>query len=83
MKSAAKNIQISSYEDLFKTDQERQEDAQERVQTLPLEHLVPFPKHPFQVNDDEKMQELVESIRERGVLVPILVRPKENSNMKL
>lgn len=83
MKSAAKNIQISSYEDLFKTDQERQEDAQERVQTLPLEHLVPFPKHPFQVNDDEKMQELVESIRERGVLVPILVRPKENSEYEI
>ena len=45
MKSAAKNIQISSYEDLFKTEQERQADAQERVQNLPLEHLVPFPKH--------------------------------------
>ena len=83
MKSAAKNIQISSYEDLFKTEQERQADAQERVQNLPLEHLVPFPKHPFQVNDDDKMQELVESIRERGVLVPILVRPKENSEYEI
>ncbi len=83
MKSAAKNIQISSYEDLFKTEQERQADAQERVQNLPLEHLVPFPKHPFQVNDDDKMQELVESIRERGVLVPILVRPKENGEYEI
>lgn len=83
MKSAAKNIQISSYEDLFKTEQERQADAQERVQNLLLEHLVPFPKHPFQVNDDDKMQELVESIRERGVLVPILVRPKENSEYEI
>lgn len=83
MKSAAKNIQISSYEDLFKTEQERQADAQERVQNLPLEHLAPFPKHPFQVNDDEKMQELVESIRERGVLVPILVRPKESGEYEI
>ena len=74
MKSAAKNIQIASYDDLFKTDAERQTDAQERVQSLPLDHLVPFPNHPFKVLDDDKMLETVESIRERGVLVPILVR---------
>lgn len=83
MKSAAKNIQIASYEDLFKTDEERQADAQERVQSLPLEKLVPFPNHPFKVLDDEKMLETVESIKERGVLVPILVRPKEDGNYEI
>ena len=76
MKSAAKNIQLASYDDLFKTDEERQADAQERVQSLPLDRLTPFPNHPFKVLDDEKMQETVESIKERGVLVPILVRPQ-------
>lgn len=83
MKSAAKNIQIASYDDLFKTDEERLTDTQERVQNLPLDRLVPFPDHPFKVLDDEKMQETVESIKERGVLVPILVRPTNDGNFEI
>lgn len=83
MKSAAKNIQLASYDDLFKTDEERQADTQERVQSLPLDRLMPFPNHPFKVLDDEKMQETVESIKERGVLVPILVRPKNDGNFEI
>lgn len=83
MKSAAKNIQLASYDDLFKTDEERQADAQERIQTLPLDKLEPFPNHPFKVIDDDKMLETVESIKERGVLVPILVRPKNDGNFEI
>lgn len=83
MKSAAKNIQLASYDDLFKTDEERQADTQERVQSLPLDRLMPFPNHPFKVLDDEKMLETVESIKERGVLVPILVRPKNDGNFEI
>lgn len=83
MKSAAKNIQIASYDDLFKTDAERQADAQERVQSLPLNQLVPFPNQPFKVLDDDKMLETVESIRERGVLVPILVRPQNDGTFQI
>ena len=83
MKSAAKNIQLASYDDLFKTDEERQADAQERVQSLPLDRLTPFPNHPFKVLDDEKMQETVESIKERGVLVPILARPTNDGNFEI
>ena len=83
MKSAAKNIQLASYDDLFKTDEERQADAQERVQSLPRDRLMPFPNHPFKVLDDEKMQETVESIKERGVLVPILVRPTNDGNFEI
>ena len=83
MKSAAKNIQLASYDDLFKTDEERQADAQERVQSLPLDRLMPFPNHPFKVLDDEKMQETEESIKERGVLVPILVRPTNDGNFEI
>lgn len=83
MKSAAKNIQLASYDDLFKTDEERQADAQERVQNLPLDKLEPFPNHPFKVIDDDKMLETVESIKERGVLVPILVRPKNDGNFEI
>lgn len=83
MKSAAKNIQLASYDDLFKTDEERLSDTQERVQSLPLDRLLPFPNHPFKVLDDEKMQETVESIKERGVLVPILVRPTNDGNFEI
>ena len=83
MKSAAKNIQLASYDDLFKTDEERQADAQERVQSLPLDKMEPFPNHPFKVIDDDKMLKTVESIKERGVLVPILVRPKNDGNFEI
>ena len=83
MKSAVKNIQLASYDDLFKTDEERLSDTQERVQSLPLDRLMPFPNHPFKVLDDEKMQETVESIKERGVLVPILVRPTNDGNFEI
>lgn len=83
MKSSAKNIQIASYDDLFKTDAERQADTQERIQDLPLEKLVPSPNHPFKVLDDEKMQETVDSIKEYGVLVPILVRPKNDGTFEI
>ena len=83
MKSAARHIQIASYDDLFKTDEERKTDAQERVQSLPLDQLVPFPSHPFKVLDDDKMLETVESIRERGVLVPILVRPQNDGTFQI
>lgn len=83
MKSAAKNIQLASYDDLFKTDEERQADAQERIQNLPLDKLEPFPNHPFKVIDDDKMLETVESIKERGVLVPVLVRPKNDGNFEI
>lgn len=83
MKSSAKNIQIASYDDLFKTDAERLADTQERIQELPLDKLVPFPDHPFKVIDDEKMQETVDSIKEYGVLVPVLVRPKNDGSYEI
>ncbi|MPM05584.1 Nucleoid occlusion protein [bioreactor metagenome] len=83
MKSSAKNIQIASYDDLFKTDSERLADTQERIQKLPLDKLVPFPNHPFKVVDDEKMLETVDSIKEYGVLVPVLVRPKDDGNFEI
>ena len=83
MKSAVKNIQLASYDDLFKTDEERLTDTQERVQNLPLDKLESFPNHPFKVIDDDKMLETVESIKERGVLVPILVRPNNDGNFEI
>ena len=83
MKSSARKIQLTSYDDLFKNDEERLADTQDRIQMLSPEKMQPFPNHPFKVVDDEKMTDMVESIKEYGVLVPIIVRPMENGNYKI
>ena len=83
MKSSARKIQLASYDDLFKNDEERLADTQERIQMLSPEKMQPFPNHPVKVVDDEKMNDMVESIKEYGVLVPIIVRPVENGNYEI
>jgi ParB family chromosome partitioning protein len=69
------NISLSSYDDIFSTDESRAEAQQERVQEIPLSDLHPFEGHPFRVVDDEDMAKTVESIRDFGVLTPAIVRP--------
>ena len=83
MKSSARKIQLTSYDDLFKNDEERLADTQERIQMLSPGKLLPFPNHPFKVIDDDKMADMVESIKEYGVLVPIIVRPVENGEYEI
>ena len=83
MKSSARKIQLTSYDDLFKNDEERLADTQDRIQMLSPEKMQPFLNHPFKVVDDEKMTDMVESIKEYGVLVPIIVRPMENGNYEI
>lgn len=83
MKSSARKIQLASYDDLFKNDEERLADTQERIQMLSPEKMQPFPNHPFKVVDDDKMMDMVESIKEYGVLVPIIVRPVESGNYEI
>jgi ParB family chromosome partitioning protein len=75
-------LHLTAYEDLFETAESRQ-DAKERMETLPLELLHPFPDHPFKVRDDDKMEETVESIRQYGVLVPILTRPRPEGGYEI
>lgn len=69
------NISLSSYDDIFSTEQSRADKEQERVREIPLSQLRPFKNHPFKVVDDEAMQKTVESIREYGVMVPAIARP--------
>ena len=83
MKSSAKNITLTSVDDLFTTEEEREEKKREKVRNIPLAELHPFRDHPFKVVDDDKMQETVESIREYGVLVPIIARPKEDGGYEI
>lgn len=77
------NMPLPSADDLFKTDAERQNDGLEKVMEIPIEEISSFPDHPFKLQMDEAMSEMVESIREYGVLSPALVRPKEGGGYEM
>lgn len=83
MKSSAKNIRLTSVDDLFSTEASREEDQREKVQEIPLEELHPFPNHPFKVLDDDRMLDTAESIREHGVLVPAIARSRTAGGYEL
>ena len=83
MKSSAKNISLNSYDDIFSTEETREDAKREKVTDMPLSQLHPFPDHPFQVRDDDAMKETVESIKEYGVLVPAIARPARAAAMSL
>ena len=78
MKSSGRSLSLTSYDDLFSTDTDR-----ERIMEVPLSELYPFRDHPFKVKEDDKMQETAESIREYGVLVPALARPRAGGGYEL
>ena len=69
------NVSLSSYDDIFSTEQSRTEAGQELVQEIPLEELHPFEGHPFKVLDNEEMDKTVESVRALGVVTPLIARP--------
>ncbi len=83
MKSSAKNISLNSYDDIFSTEETREDAKREKVTDMLLSELYPFPDHPFQVRDDDSMRETVESIKEYGVLVPAIVRPRADGGYEL
>lgn len=82
LKSSGKNIELASFDSIFSTEETRQ-GGNQRIQQLPLSELVPFKDHPFRVVDDDRMKETVESIREYGVLVPIIVRPMDDGSYEI
>ena len=69
------NVTLSSYDEIFTTEESRTESQQEHVQMIPLSELHPFEGHPFRVVDDEEMQKTVESVKQYGVLTPAIARP--------
>lgn len=70
-------------DDFFLTQKERDEQKLEKIQKISIKDIVSFPNHPFKVKDDEKMFETVESIKEHGVLVPAIVRPKADGTYEM
>ena len=83
MKSSARNIELKSVDDLFATEEIREDTQREKVQNIPLEELHPFRNHPFKVKDDAAMQDTVDSVREYGVLVPAIARPNPDGGYEL
>lgn len=77
------NISLSSYDDIFSTDQSRADAQREQVQEIPLSELHPFEGHPFRVVDDEEMEKKVESIKEYGVLTPAIARPDPDGGYEI
>ena len=83
MKGSGRNISLTSYDDLFSTEETRQADAREQVLQIPLSELHPFKDHPFRVVDDDRMIETVESVKAYGVLVPAIARPLEDGGYEI
>ena len=83
MKSSAKKIELASVDDLFSTEEGRQDAKLEKIQEIPLSELHPFRNHPFKVKDDEAMMETAESIKQYGVLVPAIARPDPEGGYEL
>ena len=83
MKSSAKNISLTSLDDLFSTEEERSKDVVGSIVNIPLSQLHDFPNHPFKVRADEKMQETVESVKAYGVLVPAIVRQRPDGEYEI
>lgn len=77
------NISLTSYDDIFETDESRAESQLERVQNISISELMPFKDHPFKVVDDEAMLRTTESIVQYGVLTPLIARPLENGGYEI
>ena len=83
MKPSGRNLNLTSYDEIFQTEETRIEASQEKVIDIPLTQLHPFKNHPFKVTDDESMLETAESITKHGVLVPVIARPREEGGYEL
>lgn len=77
------DFHLPSADDLFSTQEEREDAKLKRIYEIPLDEIDPFPKHPFKVNEDEDMRTLVDSIKEFGILTPATVRRKEDGRYEM
>ena len=77
------NLALKGLDEMFSTEESRQEQKQEQVQQIPIEELFPFKEHPFKVLDDETMQRTVESVAQYGVLAPLIARPRPEGGYEI
>ena len=83
MKEQRQDMKLPKLDDLFTTQEERDYAVAEKVQEINISDISDFPEHPFKVKDDDKMQEMVNSIKEYGVILPVIVRPKEDGTYEM
>jgi len=83
LKSSAKNIKLASVDDLFSTEESRADENREKIIEIPLTELHPFKDHPFKVIDNEAMFDTAESVKQYGVLVPAIARPRDEGGYEL
>ena len=80
---SASKIELTAFDDLFQTDESREDLKRERLMDIPVKDIRDFPNHPYHVKDDESMMELVESVKTYGLLQPVLVRPLEDGTYEM
>jgi ParB family chromosome partitioning protein len=83
MKPSGANISLTPYDDIFSTEQSRNGTAPETIQKIPISDLFPFKDHPFSVVDDKRMMEMVESVKEFGIMVPLIARPLDGGGYEI
>ena len=83
MPKSSVNASLSSYDDIFSTEESRQEEQREQVQQIPIGELFPFKNHPFKVLDDDSMSDTVESVKQYGVLAPLIARPRPEGGYEI
>ena len=83
MPKSGLNVALKGLDDLFSTEENRQEEQREQVQQIPIDELHPFTNHPFKVLDDEAMTRTVESIAQYGVLAPLIARPRPEGGYEI
>lgn len=83
MREYGSNINLPSLDNLFSSEQERQDAKLEKIQILPLTELHPFRNHPFQVRDDDEMDKMVDSVKKYGVMTPAIVRPRQDGGYEI
>ena len=82
-RSKETKIELTAYDDLFETDQSREEAKLSKIRDIPISEIDEFPDHPFKVFIDEDMEQLVDSIKRNGVMTPATVRLKEDGRYEL
>ena len=83
MPKGSLNVSLKGADDIFSTEESRQEQQQEQVQQIPIGELFPFKNHPFKVLEDESMQRTVESVEQYGVLSPLIARPRPEGGYEI
>ena len=83
MKEQGNEMKLPKLDDLFTNQAQRDYEKAEKVEEIDISKISDFPNHPFKVNDDDKMEEMVKSIKQYGVILPVIVRPKENGTYEM